>query len=429
MLRSLARATPGVSQTSSPPLPLVTVVVAVAVVTLFCLVGCGADGGVLSDAEVLRPGARVTSRYRLYAEELGRVDGAVVRAGGYSGLAFDSAGSLWAITDRGPNLEAATARLHAAKRFPLPDYRPHARRIDSAGGQLALGERLGFLAADGGAATGLPPPSAAPGLVVEEALGPDFETLPHDPDGIDSEGVAFGAGSLWVSDEYRPSVWRLDPGSGRLLARYTPTPTGPLDRRLPAWLLQRRPNLGFEGLAFQRDPGYLYVALQGPLSPPGADARTRLVRILRLDPATDRVRSFVYPLDGSRRKIGDLALSPEGYLLVLEHGERFGRPWSAEVYAVDLARVDYLNDDGLPPERFSDVPTALTAGVLVAGKELYVDLLAAGWPAAWSKPEGLACDAAGRLYLVNDDDFGIDSPAGTGAAVMTGADSYLVVIE
>ena len=369
----------------------------------------------------------VIARVPLPTAQLGTVDGAVIVEGGYSGLAFDDTGRLWAITDRGPNLEAEQALGRAAKRFPLPKYHPHAQQLSLDSSGVGLHTRLNFGNALGAPATGLPPPTRDPKLTVETALDSDFKDAGHDPEGIDSEGITFGAGSLWISDEYRPSIWRLDPQSGKLIERYTPTPTTALDKALPAWLLQRRPNLGFEGIAF-RD-GFLYAALQGPLSPPGGDKFTSLVRILRVDIESGRTRSFVYALDGSQRKIGDLAIDEQGQLLVLEHGERFGGRWTAEVYAIDIGKVDYLNDDALPPERFRDVATALTASVLIAPKRLYVDLLAAGYSTRLRKPEGLAVDGDGRLYIINDNDYGLDSPQGTGAAVATGIETRLIVID
>ena len=374
-----------------------------------------------------RPSTSIVACVALPADRLGTVDGVPVREGGYSGLAFDEAGGLWALTDRGPNLEAERAAGRPAKRFPVPDYHPHAQRLtlDSAG--VTLSDVLAFGTATGDLATGYPPPATDPALTVELALDADFRDDGHDAEGIDSEGIAFGGGSLWVGDEYRPSVWRLDPQTGRLLARYTPTPSHPLDRPLPTWLLQRRPNLGFEGLAWRND--YLFAALQGPLSPPGGDAYTPLTRILRLDPATGDARAFAYALEGPARKIGDLAVHPDGRLLVLEHGERPGGRWSAEVYAVDLARVGYLAADALPPERFRDLASALAAGVAVAPKTLHVDLLAAGYPPRLRKPEGLAVDPAGRLVVINDNDFGLDSPRGTGSAVATGVATELFVID
>ena len=391
------------------------------------LPACGPPAGTAPE----RPGASVAARYTLAAERLGEVDGASIRDGGYSALAFDDGGALWALTDRGPNLEASARVGRPAKRFPVPRYRPVAERLDASAGELRVVERVAFGSADSTrAASGLPPPSRSPDATVETGLGADFAPLPHDAEGIDSEGLAFdGRGGVYVSDEYRPSIWRLDAATGRLLRRYTPTPSGPLDAPLPGYLLERRPNLGIEGLALGPD-GDLFASLQGPLSPPGADPATPIVRILRLDTASGAVRAFAYALEASTRKIGDLAVAPDGRLLVLEHGERSRLGgWSAEVYAVDAERVDYLDPRALPPERFRDVTTALTQGVVVAPKTLYVDLSAAGWSPRLRKPEGLAVDAEGRVLVVNDNDFGLDSPMGTGAAVATGDPTQLVVIE
>lgn len=394
---------------------------------LVVLVACGPPAGTAPE----RAGATVTARYTLEAAELGSVDGAVIRDGGYSALAFDDAGALWTVTDRGPNLEAENRLGRPAKRFPIPGYRPVAERLDAAEGTLRVVERVVFGTPDQGrVASGLPPPARAEAITVEAGLGRDFAELPHDPEGIDSEGLAFdGRGGMWVGDEYRPSIWHLDAATGALIRRYTPTPRGLLDAPLPEYLLQRQPNLGIEGIALGPE-GYLYASLQGPLSPPGGDDFTAITRILRLDTASGEVRAFAYAMEASTRKLGDLALAPDGRLLVLEHGERSGiGGWSAEVYAIDLDRVDYLDPRALPPERFRDVTTALTQGVVIAPKELYVDLLAAGWPRRYQKPEGLAVDSEGRLLLVNDNDFGLDSPMGTGAAVATGVGTELLVIE
>ncbi len=377
-----------------------------------------------------RPDARIVERYPIAVTELTRIDGITVDAGGYSGLAIDANGELWVNTDRGPNLEAAAFVGAPAKRFPLPNYQPAvfnlnaARFIDALPYNPQSRRTLDYRAL-GSLHNGLPPKSSDSKAVVEVALGPDFERINYQHGGIDTEGIAFGGGRVWLCEEYAPSILSIDDAG--TLTRYTPTPTERYDKPLPSWLLQRRPNLGFEGLAFTNE--HLYAALQGPLSPPGGDAFTPLVRILRLDPQTDQVRAFVYALDGTQRKIGDMAVAPDGRLLVLEHGILFGGKWSAEIYAIDLQRIDFLNVDGLHPERFRSPATAVTSGVLIAPKTLYIDLLAAGYPPRLDKPEGLAVDAAGKVFLINDNDYGIDSPLGTGSAVATGIGTELMVIE
>ena len=374
------------------------------------------------------PDAQIATTYPLDPVAVGEVDGVTIRDGGYSGLAISPDAEIWVTTDRGPNLEAHARVGGPAKRFPVPAYTPAAERVEVVDGRLVVRERLSYLTPAGRAATGLPPPTLDRAVDVEQALGPDFRDAGHDGEGIDAEGIAFdAAGGMWVTDEYRPSLWRVDAASGSVRARYTPTPTATADRALPDWLLQRAPNLGFEGVAVVGE--YVYASLQGPLRPPGGDRATRITRLLRLDPATGQTQSYAYALEGSTRKIGDLAVANDGRLLVLEHGLIPGRGWSAEVYAVRVDRLTALPDAGLPPERYRDPESAITGGVALAPKTLYVDLLAAGWDPAWDKPEGLAAAGDGSLLLVNDNDYGLVSPNADGRAEATNAETVLVVVR
>ncbi len=374
-----------------------------------------------------RADAQIVGIYRLDAVKLGEVDGVDILDGGYSSLDIAADGAMWVVTDRGPNLEATARSGAAAKRFPIPDYRPTAERIEIDGERIRVVEQRPYFGDGGRPATGLPTPSLDAKATIEIAYNGSFGVLPPDPEGIDSEGLVFVDDDLWISDEYRPSLWRLDAVTGQLKERYTPTPNGPRDKPLPDWLLARSPNLGFEGITADRD--YLYAALQGPIQPLGGDRTTRITRILRLDPATGATESYAYALEGSTRKIGDLATLPDGRLLILEHGLIPGKGWSAELYAVPIARLAKITESTLPPERFRDPESALIGGVSLAPKTLYLDLLQAGWDPVWEKPEGLAIDAAGRILLINDNDYGLISPLADGKAVRTDAETVLVIIE
>lgn len=374
-----------------------------------------------------RPGARIVATYPLAATPIGEVDGVTIRDGGYSALAISPDGELWVTTDRGPNLDAEARAERAAKRFPLPGYTPQAERIEIDGDGIVVREQRPYRLNGDRVATGLPPPTRDRTIEVELAYDAAFGDAGHDALGVDAEGLTFDEdGAMWVSEEYRPSLWRLDANTGRVLERYTPTPVMPGDHPLPPYLLQRAPNLGIEGIAYVG--GYVYASLQGPLQPPGGDRSTRITRILRLNPQNREVVSYAYALEGSTRKIGDLAVAPDGRLLVLEHGVIPGRGWSAEVYAVERGRMAQISEGGLPPERFRDPESALIGGVSIAPKTLYVDLLEAGWDPAWEKPEGLAVRADSSLLLVNDNDYGLASPALDGAAEATGVGTYLVVV-
>ncbi len=403
-----------------PPLQILLGALALAV-----LGACGSDSG----GPKMREDARVRAIYRLTQPRPIIIDaGARIREGGFSALDIAPDGGIWTTTDRGPNLEAAERYRRPAKRFPNPRYHPHALRLDTSGGQLVTIGKLPFELPEGLLATGLPTPPNDTLQVVEMAIGFEGNREKEDPRGIDSEGLAIGSGNqMYVCDEYRPSIWLVDTARGLLTQRYTPKPSEPYERKLPEWLLQRRANLGIEGLAY--DGSYLYAALQGPLSPPDGSELTPFARILRIDLGTEEVSYLNYELDGPARKIGDLSMDPSGEILVLEHGENAAGQWSAEIFALDLD-AEVWNAEGVPgAEAFTNAQAARDAGRSIAGKHLYVDLVAAGWPREWLKPEGLAVAANGDILLVNDNDYGIDSPAGDGVSVQTGVMTGLVVIR
>ncbi len=360
---------------------------------------------------------------------LGTSDGVPVSEGGFSGLDRLGDGRFIAVTDRGPNLDAEAAVGRPAKRFPVPDYAPTLVTLALADGRIEILARMPLLDPDGRAVSGRPPLAVA-GAEVETALGPDGARLAADPWGLDAEGVAdAGDGTVWICEEYRPSLWRVDLASGRVLERALPVPELPTDRPLPAVFLTRTPNLGFEGLAVVQSPAgpRVVAAVQGPMRLVGADPATPVARLLVFDPATGAAETRAFALDGPQRKVGDVAALPDGRLLLVEHGP-VGGVWGAAVHVLDLAAGAAVDDLAVPPEAFGSAEAALAAGVPLVPKRLVVDLLAAGWPAAARKPEGLVIDGR-RLVVLGDNDYGLDAPAGDGRAVATGVPTVALVFD
>lgn len=366
---------------------------------------------------------------------LGEADGVRIGEGGLSGLDVLPDGRLIGVTDRGPNLDAETLAGRPAKRFPVPGYRPSIVEMTVEGDALVVSGRVHVFAPDGRAVSGRPPPGAGD-VLVETAIGPDGEALAPDPWGLDAEGIADagGAGSgsggtVWLAEEYRPSLWRVDRQSGRVVERFLPVPETPTDRPLPGVLALRGANLGFEGVAVVPTPAgpRVVAAVQGPLRPPGGDPATPVARLVRVDPATGATETLAYALDGPLRKVGDVAALPDGRLLLIEHGPTAGGPWGASVYVLDLPAARAA-DGGPLPESFGTAAAARAAGVALVPKALVVDLVAAGWPAGALKPEGLAVDGR-RIAVLADNDYGLDAPAADGRAVATGARTFLWVMD
>ena len=369
--------------------------------------GCGpAPTPVASGPEVLPV---------LGLDTLGTADGVTFVEGGVSGLDVDPRGGLVGVTDRGPNADAVNAAGRPAKRFPLPGYRPALLRLSVGSGGVTLRGRVPFVSPLGLVASGRPVPDAEGASVVESAFDAAGRALGPDPWGIDAEGVAAVADGYWVSEEYRPSLWHVGL-DGAVRARYTPRPAAAGDRPLPAVVLQRQANRGFEGVGVWPS-GRVVAALQSPLLV-GDAVGSAVARLVVLDPASGESWTLAYALDGPLRKVGDVAALDEGRLLIVEHGPRvLGGPWSGQVYLLDARRAERV-PEGSAPEAGD--------AVRLARKTLVLDLGRAGWPAGFDKPEGLAVLDARTLAVVNDNDYGLDSPLGDGAFVATGQPTVLV---
>lgn len=372
---------------------------------------------------------RRAQTFRLtWDEPLAQLDTLDITLGGMSGLDVARDGTLYLLTDRGPNLEAAARAGRPAKRFAAPGYAPRVLRMQLDGDRLVELRSAPLALPSGRAPTGLPPTSSER-AEIETALGPDFAPLASDRWGLDAEGVAVDGIDLWIADEYRPSLWRVSREDLTVRERFTPSPNDTLDRPLPAVVAGRVPNRGFEGVAVL--DGLVYAILQSPMQPAEGDPATPFVRVLRLDPLTGSAAVLAYPLDGAGGKAGDLAASPDGRLLVLEHGSVDSTDpstWVGHVYAVDLSAARVLAGDQMP-ERYRSVLEAEAAGVPVLAKTRVLDLVERGWPRAQRKPEGLAVLPDGRLAIASDNDYGLDAPAADGVAVPTGLETLLMLFE
>lgn len=365
-----------------------------------------------------------------------------LRSGFGSGLsrrAGDPPGTVWAVGDRGPNIKVKDAvelygldRLEplrsedGAKIMPRLDIGPAIAELRVEGGRVELVRSLPISDAEGRPVSGLPVPGG-PHTRCEPAFDLDGEPLRPDPSGLDTEGIAMLAdGGFWVSDEFGPSLVRLDP-EGRVLKRLVPEGTDlegagyAVDSCLPAIAARRQLNRGFEAIALSPDGKWLFVAFQSPLAHPDEPAheKARHVRLWRLDSESGAVAAqYLYPLDppesfrrdGAKKrlersdlKVSELCWVGEDKLLVLERGSE-----TTKIYKV--APADAL---ALPPEHL-DVDTRPTVEELSAGDiglpVLAKDLLFSSDDAPEVGPdlEGMAILSPTELLLVSDNDFGVE---------------------
>ncbi|MFB7331456.1 esterase-like activity of phytase family protein [Streptomyces adustus] len=333
-------------------------------------------------------------------------------------------GEFWTITDRGPN---GQIKVGGTKRrtFPVPGFDPAIVKIRVSSDSVKVLDAIPLTTSSGKPVTGL---SNLAGRD-EAPYSYDATTpLSYNPNGLDTEGIVRAAdGSFWLVDEYGPSLVHVS-ARGRVLVRYVPKGlelTGadyPVVQSLPAVLLHRKINRGFEGLA-QLPCGDLVMALQSPLPLPDADAgnASRTTRLLRFSTKKRAVTAeYAYRFDPvdvvdpseddtSELKISSVVAVGGDRLLVEERTDKAAR--------LQLIRLDRREnilgsvwDDDTTSPSLEQLDDPAAAGVPVPAKRLVVDLgKVAGVP---GKIEGVARVDHDTLALINDNDFGMTDGAG-----------------
>ncbi|MCX5365480.1 esterase-like activity of phytase family protein [Streptomyces sp. NBC_00124] len=334
-------------------------------------------------------------------------------------------GEFWTVTDRGPN---GQIKVDGTKRrtFPVPGFDPAIVRIKVSGDTVKVLDAIPITTSSGKPVTGLPNQEGRD----EAPYTYDARTpLSYTPSGLDTEGIVRAAdGSFWLVDEYGPSLVHVS-ARGKVLTRYVPeglnlTGAGyPVVEALPAVLLHRKVNRGFEGLA-QLPGGDLVLAVQSPLSLPDTDAgeASRTTRLLRFSPRKKAVTAeYAYRFDPvdvvdpseddtSELKISSVVAVGGDRLLVEERTDKAARLQLVHLdRAANILGGRYDDDTTSPSLEQLDDPAA--SGVPVLAKRLVVGLgTVDGVP---GKIEGVARVDRDTLALINDNDFGMTD--GTGA--------------
>ncbi len=357
--------------------------------------------------------------------------------------AGQDADAFYTLADRGPNIKCKSAEKvtglgfdvmcageKGSKIFPMPDFTPVILEYRWETNGIELLREIPLTGQSGKPISGITNPLTVTNT--ESAFGADGVQIPFDPSGLDTEGLAVAPdGSFWIGEEYGASILHVS-ADGKILARFVPEGMEtdlagadyPVYGALPAIIAKRKLNRGIEGVALSPDGSALYFAMQSPLANPDVAAYKNgaFLRIFKFDIAGQSVTGeWLYPMDDPTGfvsdnaatartnkdvKVSELAMLPDGQLLVLERISKTTR----------LYRVD---PDGPPtvPGRFDDPATTPTLEQLGAGelataevtplvKTLVLDSdTLAGKPV--KKLEGIAIMGPNQLIMVNDNDFGL----------------------
>jgi len=243
----------------------------------------------------------------------------------------------------------------------------------------------------------------------------------HDPEGI---RVA-PDGTVWVSDEYGPTIIQFDQLGHRIGALTVPANMLAKQAGNEAFELQsnqsgRVPNKGAEGLALTPDGHTLIAAMQAPLIQDGGKkgAFSRFM-VYDLQDRTKAPKQLVYPLDAKHGISELLAINSHQFLV----DERFGKggpETQAKLYLIDLNQpglTDVSNVEALPEKKLPEEIVALKktefaniAKLLNTAPNVFVN--EHGFP---EKTEGYAFgpdlpDGRHLLLAVNDNDFHDEFP-------------------
>lgn len=347
-------------------------------------------------------------------EKLGEVQGVPFYKGYGSSIDADPKNPkrFYGLTDRGPNADGG----EDIKIFLLPGFTPSIGHFEiQADGKIKKLHDIPLRDAHGKPLTGLPNP-AGYGTSKETVVDANHQLLQRDKTGIDSEGLAvMRDGTFWVSDEYGPHIVHFD-RNGIELERMSPRGVQTTGRRLPAVLGHLRPNRGMEGLTTTPSNRVLVGIMQSALHNPGkAEVKNESVtRILSFDLATGKTKQYLYRQGGDYWKNSEIRAIDEHRFLVDEHNGKNVK----HAYLIDLRGATDVSD-----------PADSATGLKVNGKAIeentWEELAAAGIKPVSktlvsdvkkdvdfqsSKFEGMwVADGGKTLWIINDDDFGIDS--------------------
>ncbi len=366
----------------------------------------------------------------------------------------EPADRFWALSDRGPNIACSDAEdimgvdgkkfcggIKQGRVYPIPDYAPAIFEValDRTKGSFTVVRTIPLKRADGTTVTGLPNPLIK--ASTETPLDGQGKTIAVDPAAVDTEAlVRLPDGSFWIGEENGPSLLHVAE-DGTVQRRFVPAGSEgdyagagyPVEGTLPAILTRRQLNRGIESLALDGD-GFLWAVLQNPLANPDADAfkAAANARVLKLDRATGKpVAQYVYTLEPmanfpgetdkaqSSARISELAHIGGPRFLIDDRTDKTTR-----IVEIDFAgATDILGSKWDDP---STVPTLeqtdlAAANVRPAAKRLVLD--SSKLPQLPGKIEGMTL-VDGTLYLINDDDFGIEG-AHTNVIAIEGLDLQL----
>lgn len=265
--------------------------------------------------------------------------------------------------------------------------------------------------------------------------------LAQDPNSIDAEGlVMLPGGRFFIGEENATGIVEIA-ADGTITRRFVPAGTEgdfaaadyPVVGSLPAILAKRHSNRGIESLAIGDDGKTLYAMVQNPLDNPDAETYGDAVniRVLKLEVGKDGdattlspVGEYVYQLDAwkafadlgatdakkpSSLRVSEMTALGHGHFLTDERTDQIAKLFEIDLDgATDILGSKWDDPDTSPTLEQTDDLASIDIVPVTKTERLVASSLEGAEPRYPGKIEGLSLTADGKLFMINDNDFGIE---------------------
>jgi hypothetical protein len=277
------------------------------------------------------------------------------------------------------------------------------------------------------------------------------QPLAQDVNAIDAEGlVRLPDGRFFIGEENATGIVEIS-ADGVITRRFVPAGTEqdfaaadyPISGSLPAILSMRHSNRGIESLALGDDGKTLYAMVQNPLDNPDSKAygnaiNTRLFK-LEVGGSGDEttltpVAEYVYQLDDwhkyadlgatdakapSSLRVSETTALGHEHFLVDERTDQITKLFEISLEGATNILGSKWDDPATSPtlEQTDDL-ASIDIVPVTKTERLVASSLESANPRYPGKIEGLSLTADGKLFMINDNDFGIE-----------GAKNEVVIVE
>merc|ERR550514_1343565 len=362
-------------------------------------------------------------------------------AGGLSGLYIDPTSTpaetiFYSIADNGPNGKKKLTSGETLRVFDLPALQKVIYKFTLTSSGCTL-EEIPLKRSDGTPITAIPPPyfqekavaktsTTYPNTDYTDGDGNTYHTLTPDTFGGDFEGILIADGNFWTVDEYGPFLDQFD-STGTHLARYLPSGYAALasgtagdfgTETLPAVLLKRKTNRGFEAMAYDGS-STIYCFVQSPLVNGGSEYNLRVIGVDKSDGSVVSEHIVRFPdewkikpageKDGVVDKVGDCV-----FVGAYAADKRFNcilrDSWEPSydgvfhprkyIYELDMRQATNVRSTTATPSRLTSL-RAWAANPMAISSSLTTTIT--GPPASWEqslvcfRPKTLCCMIYARL--------------------------------